>query len=265
MLKKILNNKYKLMLFAIAILLFLDMLMHKGLVRYLIPKSFPLHATNRILPISGTTFINKDKNWVKAVNSVERMHTINDATAGIEFDIYFDTAKKLFDVHHDEDNSTGLNFETLLKEYKRLGLRASMWIDFKNLNSENAKMALDTLIQLRNRFTLANQILVESSQPELLTMFSDSGLYTSYYTPMFNPYLMSNNEIKNWVDSVANVLTKYPVHAMSGYYFQSTFLHNYFPEYPILIWSPNDKWSVVNWLYKKKIDTKKEVFISLYQ
>ncbi len=253
------------MLLAIAILLCLDMVMHKGLVRYLIPKNFPAYAAHNILPLSGTAFINKNKNWVKAVNTIERMNTITDKISGIEFDIYFDTAKNIFDVHHDEDNSTGLNFETLLEEYKRLNLHASIWIDFKNLSNQNEKMALETLMQLRNRFNLANQILVESSKPELLKIFSDSGFYTSYYTPMFNPYLISNNEMKNWEDSIADVLMKHPVNALSGYYFQSTFLHNYFPKYPILIWSPNDKWSVVNWLYKININKKKEVFISLYQ
>jgi len=152
----------------------------------------------------------------------------------------------------------------LLKEYKGRGLKASTWLDLKNLDDSNYNAAVSALTDLRNKYGLTNKLLVESNRADLLTAFSDSGFFTSYYTPMFNPYQVTDEEIKHWVDSLSSVISKSKVNALSGYYFQYPFLHHYFPNYPVLIWSANDRFSLVNWLFKKRIAGSKEVFIALY-
>lgn len=265
MITKLQKNKYKLLLLVIVMLVFVDMFLHKGLVRFLIPKTFSNYTVENIKPINRNGFLNRNKNWVKAVNTAERMLSITNENAGIELDIYYDTLKNIFDVHHDPDKSIGQNFEDLLIIYKRKNLQASIWIDFKNANEKNNVKALETLKQLRDKYDLQDKILVESSYPNLLKPFSDNQFYTSYYTPYFNPYLSTEKENEQTLDSITSLLKKYPVHALSGYYFQMPFLHKYFPDFPLLIWSPNDKWSFVNWVYKKKIERENEIFISLYQ
>ncbi len=261
---KIQKNKYKLLLLVIVMLVFVDLVLHKGLVRFLIPKTFINYPIENIDPINRNGFLNTNKNWVKAVNTPERMESITSENAGIELDIYYDTLKNIFDVHHDPDKSLEQNFEDLLIIYKRKNLQASIWMDFKNADEANVTRALETLKQLREKYNLQNKILVESSYPNLLKLFSDNLFYTSYYTPYFNPYLATEKENKIYLDTITALLKKYPVHALSGYYFQMPFLHQQFPDFPILIWSPNDKWSVVNRLYKTRINRDSNVFISLY-
>ncbi len=261
---KLQKNKYKLLLLVIVLLVFVDMFLHKGLVRFLIPKTFTDYTIENIKPIAKGGFLNSNKNWIKAVNTPERMENITIENSGIELDIYYDTVKNIFDVHHDPDKSVGQNFEDLLIIYKRKKLQASIWMDFKNANESNVIGALETLKQLREKYNLQNKILVEASQPNLLIHFSDNQFYTSYYTPYFNPYLATEKENKIYLDTITSILKKYPVHALSGYYFQMPFLHQYFPNFPILIWSPNDKYSLVNKLYKKRINNDSNVFISLY-
>jgi hypothetical protein len=263
--ERIVRNKYKLIGAIIIVLIGIDSYMHKGLVRVFFPKKYPQHAEVSITPDKRNHLINTNKNWIKAVNSVERMDSkVDKTTSGIEFDIYFDTTRNIFDVHHDIDNSTGLNFETLLDEYQKNGLQASIWMDFKNLDNSTVQPALKKIIQLREHYHLVNKILVESNRADLLQYFGDSGFYTSYYAPMFNPYLMNDSAIKQWADSISVALKNSSVNALSGYYFQYTFLHHYFPQHDILIWSPNDRFSLINWLYKKKINAADEIFISLY-
>ena len=264
LLKWIFKNKYKLMAFIIGLYLLADIIQHKGLTRGLLPKTFLPYKTDTSHPQNKNILINKNKEWIKAVDSKELLNKVDSTASGIECDVYFDLQKKIFDVHHDPDNSIGLNLDELLNEYNKKGLQASIWLDLKNLDDSNYKLAVITLTYLRNKYRLTNKLLVESSRADLLTAFSDNGFYTAYYTPMFNPYQLNDEETKRWVDSLSSVINKSKVNALSGYYFQYPFLYHYFPNYPVLIWSANDRFSLVNWLFKKKIAGSKEVFIVLY-
>lgn len=264
MLKLIAQNKYKLMAFIILLYVAVDVLQHKGQARVLFPKAFPSYNPAAGKPQSKSYLANPGKNWKKAINSVALVNALGNAVAGFECDVYFDTARNIFDVHHDPDNSTGLDLKILLEHYRQKKMTSGIWLDIKNLNESTAKPALSSLIELRREFDLRDKLLAESGRADLLTAFSDSGFYTSYYTPMFNPYQITDKEIKSWVDSIASVLKNSKVNALSGYYFQSSFLHNYFPDYPVLLWAANDRFSLVNWLFKRTISLRKEIFIALY-
>ena len=259
------KNNFKYKLLAILILLFLtgDVAIHKGMVRVMIPKSF-LNDTPSSQKVFPEIFLsNRNKEWMKAVNTPDRMNTVSTATSGIEMDIYFDSPTKTFSVHHDINATVYFQFEDLLNLYLKRKLTASIWMDFKNLSPQNQQEALATLISLREKYHLENKILVESSFPELLNPFSDQKFYTSYYTPYFNPYLMDQDSLKAITAQMQNHLAKSRVQALSGYYFQFRFLHERFPNYPILIWGSDDRFSLVNLIYTNFINNKKEVFIKL--
>ncbi len=264
LLKWIFKNKYKLIAFIIGLCLVADVIQHKGLTRVLLPKQFPSYKTDTSYPQNKNILINKNKEWVKAVNTKELLNKFDTVTGGIECDVYFNKQKNIFEIHHDPGKSTGFNLNDLLDGYDKRKLQASIWLDFKNLDDSNCNFALVVLIELRSKFHLTNKLLVESNRADLLAVFNNSGFFTSYYTPMFNPYQINDVETKQWVDSLSAVITKSKVNALSGYYFQYPFLHHYFPNYPVLIWSANDRFSLVNWLFKKKIAASKEVFIALY-
>lgn len=263
MLKLIAQNKYKLMVLIIGLYLLADVLQHKGQARVLFPKDFTKASQAALEPQSKSILINNDKNWKKGINTKTLINEFNSDGTGFECDVYFDIGRNSFDVHHDADKSTGFSLNYLLKIYKDRKLQASIWLDVKNLDDSNSEQALQSLIELRNKFKLKNKMLIESDRADLLSSFSDSGFFTSYYTPFFNPYKMTKPQIKLMADSMALVISKSRINALSGYYFQTGFLSHYFPKYPVLTWVDRSSFSLVNLLFRRKIAAGKSIFIAL--
>ncbi len=263
MLKWIAQNKYKLMAFIIGLYLVVDVLQHKGQTRVLFPKDFAEPKNEVLSPYSSSLLMNKDKSWKKGVNTKEQMNELIVDDAGFECDVYFDTAAKSFSVHHDPDKSSGYSLDNLLQLYQQKKMTSSIWLDIKNLDNFNASSVLHSLIQLRNKYYLQNRILVESGRADLLTAFSDSSFFTSYYVPFFNPYNINKEEINVWVDSISSAISKSKINALSGYYFQCSFLEYYFSQYPVLTWVDNSSFSLVNFLFQRKLNADKSIFIVL--
>ncbi len=263
MLKWIAQNKYKLMVFIISLYLLVDVLQHKGQTRVLFPKTFTKARQKTLLPQSKSTLINRDKTWKKGVNTKEELNKLSTDIAGFECDVYFDTTKKIFDVHHDADKSIGYNLNELLQLYQQKEMQSSIWLDIKNLGDLNSPIILQSLIKLRQTYHLQNKIIVESGRANLLSTFSDSSFFTSYYIPLFNPYTINKTEINSWADSIASVISKSKVNALSGYYFQSSFLSHYFPKYPVLTWVDNSSFSLVNYFFQRNMGVDKSIVILL--
>jgi hypothetical protein len=238
--------------------------MHKGLVRVMIPKAFHSGVIDSSRPANHNAVYNSHKEWVKAVNTIELMKRVDQQSSGIECDIYISPDKKYFNVHHDNSMTEGVNLDSLLAVYHSRGLQASLWLDLKNLRDSNYTQALTELVRLRSKYSLAGKLLVESNRVNFLKSFSDSGFYTSYYTALFNPYTISEDSQRYWVNHISDVLHKSSVNAISGSYYQYPFLHRFFPNYPILLWSPNDRFSIINWWFKQRIATDDAVYIVLY-
>lgn len=263
MLKLIAQNKYKLMACIIGLYLLVDVLQHKGQTRVLFPKDYSVADYVIMQLYSNSKIINKNKSWKKGINTKEQLNKLDGGLAGFECDIYFDTTTRSFYIHHDSDKSIGYNLNDLLQLYAQKRMQASIWLDIKNLNDSNSELILHSLIQFRNKYRLQNKILVESSRADLLTVFSDSSFFTSYYVPFFNPYTISKTELNLWGDSIASVISKSRINALSGYYFQTDFLSHYFYQYPVLTWVDNPPFSLVNLIFQKRIAADTSVFIVL--
>jgi hypothetical protein len=263
MLKRIGQNKYKVMAFIVGLYLLVDVLQHKGQARVLFPKDFPAGEGHILQPQSKSTIININKNWKKGINTIEKLNELKVETPGFECDVYFDTATKIFDVYHDPGKSKGLGLDNLLQRYQQKKLTASIWLDIKNLDEGSSTTALRSLIELQKKYSLQNKILIESGRAHLLSAFSDSGFFTSYYVPSFNPYKINEAKTALWGDSISAVISKTKVNALSGYYFQSGFLRHYFPQYPVLTWVDNVDFSLVNLLFQQKINSDRSIFIVL--
>jgi hypothetical protein len=263
MLKWIAQNKYKIMAFIIGLYLLVDVVQHKGQARVLFPKDFSEFNGDTLLPLNKSIPVVSDKHWKKGVNTKEALSDLNKNDAGFECDVYFDSATKSFDVHHDPDKNKGYGLNDLLQLYQQKNLKAGIWLDVKNLDELNERLVLESLIELRNKYNLQNKMLVESGRADLLTKFSDSNFFTAYYIPFFNPYKISSQEIHLWADSISSTINKSKISALSGYYFQYPFLTHYFPQYPVLTWVDTTPFSLVNFLFQKKIDAEKSIFIVL--
>lgn len=263
LLKWIVRNKYKLMALILGGYLLVDIMQHKGLTRVLLPKKFPL-PTETELPRPHKRLINRGKEWAKAIDSKESLKNLPDNTAGFETDVYFNLNGNYFDVHHDRSVKTEFYLDSLLQLYQQRKLSASIWLDFKNLGDSNNREAFAELLRLRNKYQLTGKLLVESNRADLLAPFSDSGFYTAYYTSPFNPYTCDNDSIQRRVVAIRSILSQSRVDAITGYYYEYPFLAHYFPNYDVLIWMPNDRWSLVNWLFRRKVMADSAVFITLY-
>lgn len=261
---KFLLNKYTLSAIILLLCLALDIFLHKGITRVLLPDSF----TNKRIP---QNFVPCDlplqvnsKEWIKAVNTLSRIEKIPSETAGIEMDVYFDTIKNTFQVYHDSAFKTELDINSLMEVYKKRNLKASIWLDFKNLSASNEGQSLQYLSTLSKQYNLQNKLIIESSSPQYLQSFCDSGFFTSYYIRFFNPYRIDEKELITQLDTISGVLKKYKVSALSGYYFQYPVLKKYFPNYPILTWTDNSTISLVSKSFNKILMSDEHVKVLLH-
>lgn len=99
-----------------------------------------------------------------------------------------------------------------------------------------------------------------------LRTFCDSGFFTSYYIPYFNPYLLSETELVDQIDSISYQMKLYPASALSGYYFQYPVLKKFFPGFPVLTWTYNSNISLVTNMFNLhlKMTTRLKSFYTHY-
>lgn len=259
------KNKFFLgALVIIIIILGTDILLHKGMVRLMIPDSFVKNLIPADFLHCTQSLILHSKNWVKAIDSENSIKNLSQNTDGFEVDIYFDSIINSFYVYHDSSAMSATKIEHLLDIYKNRNLSASIWFDFKNLNSENHDKALNAFIGIRKKYNLENKMIIESPNIKYLPSYCESGFFTSYYTPFFNPYLLKEKDLKHITDSISNNLKQYPVSALSGYYFQYPFLKKYFPNYPILTWASKSDFSIVSFIFNHSLKEDKHLKIILY-
>lgn len=179
-------------------------------------------------------------------------------------DVYFDTAAKDFFVYHDSSRVSDISSESILSLVTKRSTKFSVWLDFKNLDENNAAASLEKLESIRSRFALGRRIIVESSNIEALQLFCEKNFYTSFYTPFFNPYKDEEKALLAHIDTIAALVSKYPVNALSGYYFQAPFLRKYFPNFPVLTWADQPSISLVANVFDRKLRADDHIPIVLY-
>jgi hypothetical protein len=257
-------NKYTLSLFILLLCLAADIILHKGMSRVMMPESFTAKRSARQFARCEQPLVLAGKSWIKGVNTVLQIEQLDSHVAGFEMDVYFDTLQNYLQVYHDSSGYSNLPIESILAVYKARNLSSSIWLDFKNLSAYNEKQSLNYIAALRKQYQLQDKIIVESSSPEFLQSFCDSNFYTSYYTPYFNPYRISENELVIQLDGISNVLGKYKVSSLSGYYFQYPVLKKYFPNYPILTWTDKSSLSLVSKSFNKRLLADSHVKVLLF-
>ena len=161
-------NKYTLSIFILLLCLVIDILLHKGMSRVILQKSF----TDKIKPQKFSRceqpLIINGKNWVKAVNTVQSIEQLNMDAPGFEMDVYFDTTKNYLQVFHDSSQQDYTKIEDILKVYKERKLSCPIWLDFKNLFAQNEKKSLNYILYLREEYNLQNKLIVEGALPQHL-------------------------------------------------------------------------------------------------
>lgn len=260
----IIKNKYTVSALILLALLGTDVILHKGMSRVILPEPFTDKvAPSRLAPL-GAPLLSTNKNWTRAVNKTEWFGKVPPDRGGFEFDAYYDSGLKRFMVYHDSDRISNMQADSLLTERAKRNWQGGVWMDMKNLDGENQSGALAEAIRLRSLYGLQNKVVMESSRPELLQAFHDSGFYTSYYVPFFNPYVISEDSLVAMLGNIKNNLEKYPCASLSGYYFQYPVLRKFFPGYPVLTWADESTLSLVGYYFRRTLDHDSMVKIVLY-
>lgn len=262
--KRILTNKYTVSVLILLTMIGVDVLLHKGMSRVLLPESFVAKKTSLVLLKCEQDIVSKNKEWKKGINTIEKMTELEQAVAGFEMDVYFDTIKKCLYVYHDSTQLSLLRIEPLLDIYISRSLTGSIWLDFKNLSAFNEMASLQYISDLRRQYGLTGKMIIESSAPKSLRSFCDSNFFTSYYVPFFNPYIVSAEKLADHLTTIENELTSSRVSALSGYYFQYPVLKNYFPTYPILTWAEPSGLSLVANSFNSRLLKDNHIKIVLY-
>jgi hypothetical protein len=256
-------NKYRFFILAILLYAAADVLLHKGITRVLLPKNFAVNSSPKTFARPQNNLASTNKHWLKAINTPGLMEKIPTATSGIEWDVYFDTIAQCFKIFHDSSAISNNTDWVLMDIYERRNLQSCIWFDFKNLNKENASRSLSHLVDVREKYHLQNKMIIESSSPVLLQDFIANGFYTSYYVPFFNPYQLEKNSLDSLINTISSNLNRYPVSAISGYYFQYPFLKKYFFGLPILTWTDKSHFSIVGSIFNARLERDRSVAVIL--
>ncbi|RYY70812.1 MAG: hypothetical protein EOO13_05325 [Chitinophagaceae bacterium] len=251
--------------FILLAILATDIYLHKGMSRVILPDGFTkMRSPQQGLPRCSQVLQIKGKKWMKAVNTVALAKLVDSSTYGIELDVYFDTTRNSFFVYHDTAVINTVTIDDIFSSLQARQVAPPVWLDFKNLSPYNKEKSLQFLLSFRNRYQLADKIIVESPHPELLQSFCNSDFYTSYYVPFFNPYQESDEMQASRIDSISALLKKNPVSALSGYYFQTPFLKKFFPALPVLTWTEDDQISLVSRLFHHQLEKDSSIKVLLY-
>jgi len=261
--KSVFFNKYSFSVLILLALIALDVFLHKGITRVILPSGFTEARQPFLISPCKEKLAPGNKNWFKAINTPALLNELPKETAGIEIDVYFDTSANSFFVYHDSSRMSRITLDSILEEKQKFLPAASVWLDYKNLNAINAQPSLARVSQLCKTYALDKKMIIESSNAETLHHFCEAGFFTSFYVPFHNPYKATEKQVVKFIDSVAATIKKNPPSALSGYYFQYPLLKKFFPNYPLLIWADNSSLSAVGYLFKMQVTKDSAVRVLL--
>ncbi len=118
------------------------------------------------------------------VNSVGKLHDIwNDNLYSFECDVRFgDNNTTTFRMGHNH-GVMGIGLEQFLQSVNYFKIER-IWLDFKNLNEDNYKLALEQLEYLNKKFDIKRKIIIESGTVKVFFKeMRRAGWHTSYYMP----------------------------------------------------------------------------------
>lgn len=162
-----------------------------------------------------------DKIWLHRCNSMEKLHEKHAAYPNIEVDVVF-RDDRTFDVTHDADTSFNLKLDAYFAYLE--DKEGKMWLDVKNLTSENREAALAGLNRLTEHFRIAkDRLIIESPSCESLELFTRDGYYTSYYVTYKEPCALSDEEKAGCIGELQRIADGGGVCALSfpGYWYET--------------------------------------------
>lgn len=167
------------------------------------------YALNRSL-------IMPDKFWVHRMNNPESVSNeeLTKAYKGIEIDIIFFSDENQFDVNHDSKGFVENSLDSYLA--KLHNKTSKIWLDLKNLDSNNAEKSMLTLNELLRKHQIdKSRVIVESGNYQALGLYKQGGFYTSYYVPYLKLEDMTLQEMNREKEKLQAIINTGNVSALS--------------------------------------------------
>ncbi len=233
-------------------------------------------------------FLVPNKIWLHRVDEIAKLERYFGEYGNFEIDVHFfdenlarqvGKEKPYFDVGHDGvEKSIGLDLEQMLEiivaknkafygNAKNHKNTSKIWVDFKNLDLQNASSALKELrhIVAKTDFGMQN-IIVESGDFVALKAFKDAGFYTSYYVPYYTQdELKEADKIKAHLENVA---TSGNVNALSFSYYLYDFIKSLGlknaqgRDIDLLTWNEGQSWREQSYSHKAFDDSQIKVILA---
>lgn len=154
-----------------------------------------------------------NKIWLHRCNSMEKLYEKEALYPNIEVDIVIRN-NNIFDVTHDIDTTFNLNLASYFAYMQ--DKEGKLWMDIKNLTSDNKLSALSELDKLINHFEIdKKRLIIESQNWEALAAFTRNGYYTSYYVAFDEPDEMDDEETDSCINELQKIADSHSVCALS--------------------------------------------------
>jgi len=190
----------------------------------------------------------QSKVWAHKVNTLDKLNYTQKFYDGIELDLVFDSINNKFDVNHPPDSSINLDLDLFFSHINNKEIK--LWLDFKNLSEANAEKSAEILDQLTRKHSLKSEnILIESTEINCLQNFKSKGFKTSFYLPQLVG-LADESTLAPTIDSIKQLLVKYPTSGISCNVNAYEVVNEYFKEEKKYLWhiyKPYSRYQVKNY------------------
>ncbi len=172
------------------------------------------------------------KYWAHRVNTVDHFQALEKSFDGAELDLVI--TENCLDIYHPPDQSKGLCLASYIEQMIKEAPELKLWLDVKNLNEQNVSSFIHQLDAIFDDNGLSkDQVLVESTEINVLTQVRDAGYAVSYYLP----HLEHFQDKKTVIDNIRNKIENSGIATISTDIVNYKYIENEFPSSPKLLWA----------------------------
>ena len=183
-----------------------------------------------------------DKVWAHRVNDLKKLESSEACFKGIELDLLYQKEGDWLEVNHPPAPSTGLSFQEYVSHINNKNM--GIWLDLKNLTVTNQQAVFK---RVDNNITSAEinrgQIIIESSQPKLLSIFQDKGYRVSYYLPI-NLHQKTEKELGKSLQEIKEQIQNQPDLELSSDFNDYAVIAKHFPKRKKNFWVMHSPYSI---------------------
>jgi thymidylate synthase len=194
-----------------------------------------IYTLNKTIYLNADTFYSfNDKIWSHANNDTDKAKNSLSKYPGFEFDVIYDEKIDSIYVKHNLEDPNDLELSRFLKNIDYAS--SHLWMDFKNLNENNANQIIPILDNILDN-SEKNRIIIESQNPEALNILSENNFWTSYWIPHFSYSEMSFYTQLRLAIEIGQKVDNYNLNAISAHIELYYFINRFFPDMNVHLWA----------------------------